>query len=177
MKMLRAACVSVMVCVGLAGCAGTGGTRVVPVASPATAARFDAMKKLAGRWENTETEPGQPPAVCEFKVVAGGSVLVETMLPGTPYEMVNTYSMDGNDIVATHYCAMGNQPRMKLDGGSDTDFPFVNTGVTNLHKAGGDSMLDVRIEMKGPDAYTATWRGRADGKIGEHAVFRMKRIK
>ena len=32
---------------------------------------------------------------------------------GTPMEMVTLYHMDGAELVATHYCAMGNQPRMR----------------------------------------------------------------
>ena len=31
---------------------------------------------------------------------------------GTPMEMLTVYNMDGDDLVATHYCVLGNQPRL-----------------------------------------------------------------
>ncbi len=177
MKVIQALwCAGLVAAAVLPGCASSSTRQYVPAAGEATVARFEAMKKLAGRWE-TAAPPGGQPAVCEFKVIAGGSVLVETMFPGAPHEMINTYSVDGDSIIATHYCAAGNQPRMTLTPGGGTDFAFVSTGVTNLHSATEDCMLDVRIVMDGPDRYKATWRGREKGKIGEHAVFEMTRKK
>jgi hypothetical protein len=39
----------------------------------------------------------------------------ETLFPGQPHEMVSIYTVDGPDLVMTHYCVLGNQPRMKAD--------------------------------------------------------------
>ncbi|MFZ4573848.1 MAG: hypothetical protein ACOYN0_05585 [Phycisphaerales bacterium] len=160
----------------ISGCASGTRTAVVPAASASTAQRFESLKQLAGRWEMS-MPAGEAPAVCEFKVIAGGSTLVETMFPGQPHEMINMYTVDGDAIVATHYCAAGNQPHMKLAGGSATDFPFVSTGVTNLHSRDEDHMMDVRIVMHTPDHVTTSWRGQQKGKVGEHAVFDFKRVK
>jgi hypothetical protein len=61
---------------------------------------------------------------------AGGSVVMETMMAGTDYEMINMYHLDGDDLVLTHYCAGGNQPTMRLDRAkaTATELPFVFTG-------------------------------------------------
>ena len=160
----------------LVGCASSQRLEVVPKPSQATVARFEAMKKLNGRWEAVTPMEGMSP-VCEFKVIAGGSTIVETMFPGSTHEMINTYTINGDSIVATHYCALGNQPHMKLLAGSDTDFLFASTGVSNLHSKTQDYMMDVHITLAGPDRYTAKWRGQTGGKVGEHAVFEMKRVK
>lgn len=170
------ASLSLALALALPGCATGGSPRFVPTASNATNARFDAMKKLVGRWDNVDSAKDAA-MTSEFTLIAGGSVLVERMFPGTPHEMVNTFYIDGDSIVGTHYCAMGNQPRMKLVGGSDTDFPFVSTGVTNLHSTDQTYMMDVHIVMHGADRYTATWHGMEKGKIGENTVFEKQRAK
>ena len=54
-----------------------------------------------------------------FHVTAANSVVIETMFPGSDHEMVNTYHIDGDNLVMTHYCAMGNQPHLKLVGSDD----------------------------------------------------------
>ena len=149
----------------LVGCASSQRLEVVPKPSQATVARFEAMKKLNGRWEAVTPMEGMSP-VCEFKVIAGGSTIVETMFPGSTHEMINTYTINGDSIVATHYCALGNQPHMKLVGGSDTDFLFDQTWISA--EAGGqvrplanngDLVLNLLDAMTG-QAGLATLRGR-----------------
>ena len=57
-------------------------------------------------------------------------------MPGTDHEMVSVYHADGKDVVMTHYCAFGNQPKMKLDPASkDNELKFVFAGGTNLDPA------------------------------------------
>ena len=43
-----------------------------------------------------------------------GSTVVHVMGPGTPQEMVTMFHPDGKRLLATHYCAAHNQPRMAL---------------------------------------------------------------
>ena len=84
-------------------------------ASPA-AARFEALKKLAGDWVQVG-EDGKPGNVVasRIKVTAGGTAILETVFPGQDHEMVTVYTVDGSDLVLIHYCVLGNQPRMKAD--------------------------------------------------------------
>ena len=51
--------------------------------------------------------------VARYAVTAAGSAVVETVFPGTEHEMVTVYHADGSDLVLTHYCMEGNQPRMR----------------------------------------------------------------
>ena len=73
-------------------------------------------KKLAGTWLAADQD-GKPTdqVVSIIKVTAGGSAVHETLFPGQPHEMVSIYTVDGPDLVMTHYCVLGNQPRMKAD--------------------------------------------------------------
>ena len=58
---------------------------------------------------------GQPTdqVVSTYRVTAAGSAVMEVLFPGTDHEMVTVYHQDGDDLILTHYCAAGNQPRMK----------------------------------------------------------------
>ena len=116
---------------------------------------FETLKSLAGSWTG-KAIAGEGPgtdAGTVFKVIAGGTAVQETMFPGTPHEMVNVYHLDGNDVVVTHYCAGGNQPRMKLASSNSGVLDFKFAGGTNI-PAKGHYMQAVKITL-------------ADGKLLE----------
>src|SRR6476469_9618535 len=71
---------------------------------------FDELKKLEGSWTSDTKDH---PADVTYKVSSGGSVLVETMAMGNHAEMITMYNRDGDGLALTHYCMLGNQPRMK----------------------------------------------------------------
>ena len=137
------------------------------------------MKKLAGTWVAADKD-GKPTdqVVSVIKVTAGGSAVQETLFPGQPMEMVSVYHRDGADLVMTHYCALGNQPRLKADPKSPANqirWEFV--GGTNLdpakdmHMHGGTLTFvdDDHIEFAG-----VAWEG---GKPSETHCGTMKLVR
>src|SRR5688500_18749339 len=78
--------------------------------------RLESLKQLAGDWVAVGKD-GKPTGdvVATIKVTAAGTVVQETLFPGTEHEMVTMYHLDGEDLILTHYCAAGNQPRMKAE--------------------------------------------------------------
>jgi hypothetical protein len=97
-------------------------------------AGLDKMKTLVGTWVSADKD-GQPTdqVVSVIKLTAGGSAIHETIFPGQPHEMVSMYTPEGSDLVMTHYCMLGNQPRMKASvkpGSNQLNFQFV--GGSNL---------------------------------------------
>jgi hypothetical protein len=107
-------------------------------ASPkAPHAGLERMKKLVGTWVAADKD-GKPTdqVVSVIKVTAAGSAVHETMFPGQPQEMVSVYYRDGDDLMMTHYCALGNQPRMKADSKSPPNqICFKFSGGSNLDPA------------------------------------------
>jgi hypothetical protein len=103
------------------------------------------------------------PAVT-YRVASGGSVVIETLFPGTGHEMVSVYHEDGEDLVMTHYCALGNQPRMRAEGGPEDgrlDFRF--TGISNRRSPGELHIHEGWIRVRDRDHVSAEWvsfRGR-----------------
>jgi hypothetical protein len=88
--------------------------------------------------------------------------------------MVSVYALDGGDLVMTHYCVLGNQPRMKADRDSSADqIHFQFAGGSNLDPAKDKHMHEAtltiidadHIELKG-----VGWEGGAPAKIADEAV-------
>lgn len=99
-----------------------------------TNAGLEKMKKLAGTWVAADKD-GKPTdqVVSVIRVTAGGSAVHETLFPGQRHEMISLYTAEGPDLVLTHYCVLGNQPRMKADtkaAGNQLAFKFA--GGANL---------------------------------------------
>jgi hypothetical protein len=104
------------------------------VPPPPTYSGLDKMKKLVGTWVAADKD-GKPTdqVVSIIKVTAGGSAVHETLFPGQPHEMVSVYTVDGPDLIMTHYCVLGNQPRMKADPKSPANqIRFQFAGGSNL---------------------------------------------
>jgi hypothetical protein len=101
---------------------------------PPTNAGLEKMKKLAGTWLTADKDGKPTDQVASIiKVTAGGSVVHETLFPGQPQEMISVYTVDGSDLIMTHYCVLGNQPRMKADpNSSENQIVFRFTGGGNL---------------------------------------------
>jgi hypothetical protein len=115
--------------------ASRGGDKTVPkLLTPPTNATLEKMKRLAGTWLLADKDGKPTDQVASIiKVTAGGSAVHETLFPGQPHEMVSVYTVDGPDLIMTHYCVLGNQPRMKADPKSPTNqIVFRFAGGTNL---------------------------------------------
>src|SRR5262245_12866207 len=94
-------------------------------AKPGASAAFERLKSLAGTWKGTGGHgDAQEPMTVTYKVTSGGSVVLETVAQGTEHEMITIYYLDGEDLVLTHYCALGNQPHMKAAAQSDGKLVF-----------------------------------------------------
>jgi hypothetical protein len=111
------------------------------------------LKKLAGTWVAADKD-GKPSdqVVSVFKVTAAGSAVQETLFPGQPHEMVSMYHRDGTDLVMTHYCSLGNQPRMKADPSSPANqIRWVFAGGSNLDPAKDKHMHEGTITFVDDD--------------------------
>jgi hypothetical protein len=127
--------------------------------TPPTNPGLEKMKKLAGTWLAADKDgKATDQVVSIIKVTAGGSAVHETIFPGQPQEMVSIYTVDGQDLILTHYCILGNQPRMKADPKSpDNQIIFQFAGGSNLdpkkdkHMHGATLTLvdDDHVEIEG----------------------------
>ena len=102
---------------------------------------FERLKQLEGTWRGEGGTLGgdSRSVVHEFRVAAGGSVMMEIMDPEGERE-INIYHVDGTDVVMTHYCGGGSQPRLRLDrdGASSAAMSFKYYDATNLENPAED---------------------------------------
>lgn len=149
---------------------------------------FDILKGMAGTWESTpegsgaeaeaEAEAAEAGEVThEFELSAAGTVVMETMAPGTRHEMINMYHLDGDDLVLTHYCAGGNQPTMRLDRETSTAerMVFDFTGGTNLDPATDHFIHDMELAIVADGRVESVWRSWGDGAPAATMTFHLAR--
>jgi hypothetical protein len=168
----------------LAGCAThktatPGAPTPVAAATPAQqAALLDRVKALQGTWQ-IPAHDGLPESTIVFAVTANGSAVREIMFPGTPMEMTNLYHMDGPTMIMTHYCAMGNQPRVRaVAGGPHDPIDLKFDGVTNLSSPDQSYMGGLKLTIKDADHIEEAWTSYKAGQSeGEHAAFQLTRKK
>jgi hypothetical protein len=135
-------------------------------AAPVALQQFEALKKLAGDWVEMGKD-GKPTdkVVSSIRVTAAGSALQETIFPGSDHEMVTMYHLDGDHLVLTHYCMLGNQPRLRAEPGTEANkiaFKFI--GATNLKSTTEHHMREATFTITGPDRFQAEWASSKDGK-------------
>src|SRR5689334_19755011 len=97
-----------------------------------TNAGLEKLKKLAGTWVVADSD-GKPTDTVQsiIRVTSGGSAVHETIFPGQPHEMISVYTAEGSNVLLTHFCALGNQPRMKAEASSPSNqlvFRFAGGG-------------------------------------------------
>jgi len=120
-------CCLVFLAAGVARAAGQPGPQSKPPAKAqaakemakmsvvADSPEWQKLKTLVGMWEGTfENEGKVLKGTLEVRMTGDGSAVMHLMDKDTPHEMITMIHPDGKRILATHYCAAHNQPRMAL---------------------------------------------------------------
>jgi len=146
-----------------------------PAASPAKGPDFETLKKLVGEWQVDTGDKSEKNGTIKYQMTSGNSVLLETMFPGTPQEMVDVYTRDKGQLVMTHYCAIGNQPHLQAttQEANALKFDFVSAG--NLQSVKSPHMHSLKITFVDDNHVKQEWQSYADGKPSGITVFNLKR--
>ena len=170
-----------MLTAGLILVALTAGGRAeeAPAKAKPTNPTFEKIKKLAGTWVEADKD-GKPTdkVVSIIKVTAGGSAVQETTFPGGPMEMVSLYHLDRAAVLMTHYCILGNQPRMKADPTAPANqIRWKFAGGTNLDPAKDAHMHGATVTFLGDDRIEIAGEAWEGGKPSEMHCGTMKLIR
>jgi hypothetical protein len=139
---------------------------------------LEQFKQLVGEWQGKEVGGKGKDVTVKYKITSGGSAVVETLFPDTDHEMVTVITRDGDDLILTHYCMLGNQPQMKAAGkgdGKEIAFKFVKAG--NLKSEKEPHMHDATYTFVDKDTLKTEWTHYQDGKSAGKVVFELKRKK
>jgi hypothetical protein len=140
--------------------------------------QFDKLKTLAGTWKGKDSE-GKPITI-SYKLVSSGSVLMEELtMEEHPDAMITMYHLNGTKLMLTHYCSMGNQPRMRVEkaskDGSTLTFSYVD--ATNLSSPKDPHMSGLVVRFKDDDHFSQQWIMSMNGKKKQHETFDFERVK
>ena len=154
------------VVVALVLAAGAAAAAPAPAPARPTSAPLERFKTLAGEWVAAEdgdmVKKGD--LVARYAVTASGSAVVETVFPGSEHEMVTVYHADGPDLVLTHYCMEGNQPRMRARGAQGSRFEFAYDGGTNIDPKRDRHMHSATFDLASANEIRSEWSELAEGK-------------
>ncbi len=138
---------------------------------------LDVIKKLAGDWYEADANGKSTGHLqSSFRVTAAGSAVLETIMPKNEHEMVTLYHMDNGRLMLTHYCAAGNQPRMRASETSTASkvvFDFAD--ATNLPSPKAFHMHDAIFEFPDENHLNATWTHWNEGKDAGKVTFKLVR--
>lgn len=137
---------------------------------------LEKLKTLAGTWQGTTVMDGKEmPVTVTYKTSSNGSIVVETLFPDTPHEMVSVYYDENGKLGMTHYCAMDNQPHLTLDKSSDAGMELVFANGTNLNPAKDGYMHDVSFDFKDNNNMVQAWTSYENGKEKDVSTFTFSR--
>ena len=91
--------------------------------------------------------------------------------------MVSVYHLDGDELRMTHYCAAGNQPRLKLDRAKSRPdhLIFAFDGGSNLDPKKDMHIHGLEITFHEDGRVTSAWEGYMGGKSFGNTSFVMTR--
>jgi hypothetical protein len=123
---------------------------------------FAAIKSMPGAWAG-KTASGEPVQV-NFKVTSAGSAVMSEILGKE--DMITMFHMDGpNRLLMTHYCGVGNQPRMQASVSPDGKIITFNFfDATNLTTPDSGHMQRMVLTMLDDNHQTEEWVFADHGK-------------
>jgi hypothetical protein len=136
-------------------------------------ATFEKLKSVLGDWEGKE---GDYTFHISYKLVSDGTAIMETMAEGNDPPMINMYTPAGTKLTMVHYCASGNQPRMRADAPQGNEIAFNFVDVANLSDPKGEHMHDLKLRIVDADHIEQVWTSKKNDKT-EIAVFKLTRVK
>lgn len=142
---------------------------------------YQRLTKLAGQWKGTHKDENGKPAefFVEYRLTSGDSAMVETLMKGTPMEMVSIYHDDGDALMMTHYCGLGNQPRMKATNVKGNKYIFKFVDGTNMASDKEMHMGGLTLTIVDQDHIRHEWTLFKDGKPqrDHQEVFELTRVR
>jgi hypothetical protein len=137
--------------------------------APVNNKTFNSIKALAGDWQGSfewigTTRKGAMNA--RYYVTGNGSAVVEDLIVEGSPNMTTVYHLDGTDLRATHYCAAGNQPRLKATSSDENNnsVKFQMIDITNLSRQEAGHVRDLELRFNGANQLTIRFTFVGAGK-------------
>lgn len=118
---------------------------IKPVARSTASRAFSKLLAKEGKWRLKDGD-----VRVTLEPVANRSVLLERWTTSSGKTSLTVYHLDGDRLLATHYCPQGNQPRLALTSFQKGVLRFAFADGTNL-KPAASRLHSLRIDVTGDD--------------------------
>lgn len=141
-------------------------TMMSGIAGAQTTIDFSGLEKIEGNWKlaNATTEPEQNFRL-RYHFIARNSALVEVYGDPAKQTTETIFHRDGDKLLATHYCARGNQPRLKASTKNEVNnlqFKFLD--ITNLKNKKDPHMVRMKYRFIDKDHFEKEETYLVDGQ-------------
>ena len=158
---------AILLAIAIAANAETQNTR--------STATFAQMKSLVGEWKAVQEDV---PVTETYKLTANGTALMAETRSANEPAMITMITVDGDRLIATHYCTAGNQPQMVAASPGDLHkgVAFTLERVTGMKTADDWHNTGITIALDDANHMTQTWTYLYKGKAGT-TVFHYTRAR
>ncbi len=127
---------------------------------------FEQLSSLVGEWKGVQDGID---ISLTYTLTAEGSTLMEEFRPAKGPVMMTMFSVDGDHLVATHYCSVGNQPQMVTETIAQPQnkaLVFSLVRVTGMKTPEDWHNTGLEILLEDQDHLTQKWTYLYQGKTG-----------
>jgi hypothetical protein len=130
---------------------------------------LEQFKSLAGEWQGKDS--GGNNISVSYEVLSIG-VVMERLQPAGQLSMVTMYSLDGDHILATHFCSAGNQPVLKTGplSAATGKYDFNIERVYGLKTPDEIHMVELLMTFIDKDHVTQAWTNLNHGKRSTNTI-------
>jgi hypothetical protein len=136
---------------------------------------FDRLVLLRGEWHG-QTDGVKTTLI--YTLTANGSTLMEECRREKGPQMITMFTVDGDHLIATHYCSAKNQPQMATSAITDAQKPlaFSLVRVTGLKSPDAWHNTGLTVIQEDNDHLTQEWTYEFKGKTGKN-IFHFTRVR
>jgi hypothetical protein len=136
---------------------------------------FDRLTSLQGEWKGKINGVN---TTLIYTLTANGSALMEKCRPEKRPEMITMFTVDGDHLIATHYCSAQNQPQMETPPITDVQKPleFALVRITGLRSSDDFHNTGLTVIQEDNNHLTQEWSYQSKGKSGKN-IFHFTRLR
>jgi hypothetical protein len=145
------------------------------IEKPNSVLAFERLTSLVGEWKGVQDGTEM---TLTYTLTGDGSALMEDFRAGKT-AMVTMFTVDGDHLIATHYCAVGNQPQMitrPITDPSAKSLAFTLSRVTGMKSPADWHNTGLMVTLEDKQHLTQVWTYEYEGKTGTN-TFHFTRTK
>lgn len=142
--------------------------------------RFEALLALEGDWvaQDVDEEGAPTRTPVRWRATSGGTAIEEILNEGSEHEMVTMIHRDLGELSLTHYCTLGNQPRMvAVSAPGEIPIRFECVGGQGMASEDDAHMHAVSYDILDESHVIATWTLHEAGEMAHERAFDFVRVR